>query len=175
MIRQTPVRFWVPFLVLLATTLSLNGCAGRATPTVGSGDQYGSNGVVGAVAPVATNPQSATAELQQVTQSEILQAQTDRAKKVELTVGAFVKKKLKDDTEGLPHERFLLGLENGTTVLVAHDTAMAPYVPLQAGDFVVIHGEYIWNRKGGVLHWTHHTDTPRHEGGWIDYKGQRYQ
>lgn len=108
-------------------------------------------------------------------QQEILAAQQDHARKVEVTVDATVQKKLPDDTKGLPHERFLIRLNNGSNVLVAHDTKMAPYVPLQAGDTVRIHGEYIWNDKGGVLHWTHHADTGHHEGGWIDYRGQRYQ
>jgi len=169
MIRQTLLRFWAPFLVLGATTLSLNGCAG---PELGKSKF---NAYPGTLEHAVAQSQAPKAELEQFTQADIIQAQTNHADKVQLTVGAYVKKKLKDDTQGLPHERFLLGLENGTTVLVAHDTAMAPYVPLQAGDFVVIHGEYIWTRKGGVLHWTHHTDTARHEGGWIDYKGQRYQ
>lgn len=108
-------------------------------------------------------------------QQHILQAQSNRCRKTELTVGAFVARLLPDDRKGLPHERFLIGLSNGSTVLVAHDTAMAPYVPLHAGDYVVIHGEYKWTEKGGILHWTHHSDTSRHEGGWIDYAGNRYQ
>lgn len=108
-------------------------------------------------------------------QSEVLQAQQQGLKHVEVTVDAQVYKLLRDDTEGLPHQRFLIGLPNGTTVLIAHDTKMAPRVPLNKGDWVRIHGEYIWTEKGGVIHWTHHTDTPRHEGGWIDYNGLRYQ
>lgn len=88
---------------------------------------------------------------------------------------APVYKVLRDDKEGIPHERFLIELCNGSTVLIAHDTNMAPRVPLQRGDLVRIHGEYIWTEKGGVIHWTHHTDTPRHVGGWIDFNGQRYQ
>jgi translation initiation factor IF-1 len=108
-------------------------------------------------------------------QEEILQAQGEQARHIEVTVTAQVVKLLRDDTEGLPHERFLIGLNNGTTVLVAHDTKMAPRVPLQAGDVVTIHGEYIWTEKGGVLHWTHHTDTIRHPGGYIEFNGKRYE
>jgi hypothetical protein len=115
------------------------------------------------------NPQLAQGEMQ------VLQAQQARMRKVEVTIDAPVLKLLPDDTQGLPHQRFLLKLSNGSTVLVAHDTAMAPRVPLQAGDMVRIHGEYIWNERGGVIHWTHHSDTPRHEGGWILFNGQVYQ
>ena len=108
-------------------------------------------------------------------QAEVLRAQGLRVRKVQITVVAPVYKILADDTEGLPHQRFLILLRNGTTVLIAHDTRMAPRVPIRAGDTVKIHGEYIWNPKGGVIHWTHHSDTPAHEGGWIDFNGQRYQ
>jgi hypothetical protein len=108
-------------------------------------------------------------------QAQILEAQQGRMIKTEVTVEAPVYKLLPDDTRGLPHQKFLIQLANGSTVLIAHDTAMAPRVPIQPGDVVRIHGEYIWNQKGGLIHWTHHTDTPRHEGGWILFNGQVYQ
>lgn len=108
-------------------------------------------------------------------QMQILSAQQQRASNMEVTVTAPVRKLLPDDTEGLPHQRFLLELANGSTVLVAHNTGEAPRVPVQAGDQVTVHGEFIWNKKGGVLHWTHHSDNGRHEGGYIDYQGRRYQ
>lgn len=118
------------------------------------------------------NEQQVSAE---IGDTQAIQAQDAHAIKVEITVAAPVKKLLREDTRGLPHQKFLLQLSNGTTVLVAHDIKYAPQVPLQAGDTPIIHGEYIWNRKGGVLHWTHHSDTPRHEGGWIYFNGQKYQ
>jgi Protein of unknown function (DUF3465) len=106
---------------------------------------------------------------------EALTAQADHAIKREITVEARVKKLLATDTEGLPHQKFLIELSNGTTILIAHDLKMAPAVPIQAGDVLKIHGEYIWNARGGLIHWTHHSDTPRHESGWIDFNGARYQ
>jgi len=108
-------------------------------------------------------------------QMQILSAQQQRAHNMEVTVTATVRKMLPDDTEGLPHQRFLLELANGSTVLVAHNTGEAPRVPIEAGELVTVHGEFIWNKKGGVLHWTHHCDNGSHEGGYIDYQGKRYQ
>lgn len=108
-------------------------------------------------------------------QSQILQAQSQQLRKVEVIFSAPVLKLLPDDTEGMPHQRFLLRLENGTTVLVAHNTKYAPKVPLARGALVTIRGEYIWNEKGGVVHWTHRSDTPRHVSGYIEYGGVRYQ
>ncbi len=118
---------------------------------------------------------SGTQSLAQANQSEILEAQSLHLRKREITVEAPVVRLLPDDTQGIPHERFLIRLANGSSVLVAHDTNRAPRVPVAVGDVVKIHGEYIWNEKGGVLHWTHHSDSPRHPGGWIELNGQRYE
>lgn len=107
--------------------------------------------------------------------SAVLTAQAQHAIKVEVNVTARVKKVLPEEVQGLPHQRFLIELSNGSTVLIAHNLKMAPAVPLSAGDIVSIHGEYIWNKLGGLIHWTHHTDTPKHDNGWIDFMNVRYQ
>jgi len=120
------------------------------------------------------NP-SQTANVMPGDDSQAIAAQTDHAIRQEITVVAKVKKLLPEDVVGLPHQKFLIVLSNGTTVLIAHDLKMAPAVPIKPGDVLCIHGEYIWNKLGGLIHWTHHTDTPRHEGGWIDFNGVRYQ
>lgn len=121
------------------------------------------------------NNSSSQAQTQNAGQEQILQAQAAGARKTELLFTARVRKLLPDDTKGLPHQLFLLQLSNGTTVKVAHDIKYAPRVPIQEGDLVTIKGEYIWNSKGGVVHWTHHSDTPRHEGGYIEFAGNRYE
>jgi len=107
--------------------------------------------------------------------SAVLTAQAQHAIQVEVNVTAKVKKILREDTQGLPHQRFLIELSNGSTVLIAHDLKMAPAVPISPGDIVSIRGEYIWNKLGGLIHWTHHSDTPKHENGWIDFMNVRYQ
>ena len=106
---------------------------------------------------------------------EVLNAQAQQMRKVEVTLSGPVFKMLPDDTKGLPHERWLMHLSNGSTVLIAHDTKLAPRVPINDGDTVRIHGEYIWNDKGGVIHWTHHAPNGRHEPGWIEFNGQKYE
>ncbi len=106
---------------------------------------------------------------------EALQAQSEQAIKREITVTARVKKILPEDVQGLPHQRFLIQLSNGSTVLIAHDLKYAPAVPIKPLDVICIHGEYIWNKLGGLIHWTHRSDSPKHESGWIDFNGQRYQ
>ena len=106
---------------------------------------------------------------------EILEAQSAHERNVEVTARVEVKKVLRDDLEGSRHQRFILELSNDTTVLVAHNIDMAPKIPIHPGDSLVIHGAYIWKEQGGVIHWTHHSDTPRHESGFVDFNGFRYQ
>jgi len=105
----------------------------------------------------------------------VITAQAQHAVGQEVTVVARVKKLLPEDIIGLPHQRFLIELTNNSTVLIAHDLKFAPAVPIQPGDVVCIHGEYIWNKLGGLIHWTHRSDSPRHESGWIEFNGMRYQ
>jgi hypothetical protein len=81
-----------------------------------------------------------------------------------------------DDREGSRHQRFLIRLANGHTLLVAHNIDLAPRVDdLQAGDIIAFKGEYEWNSKGGVIHWTHRDPAGRHPGGWLTHKGRIYQ
>lgn len=84
---------------------------------------------------------------------------------------------LPDDTEGEPHQLFLLELAGGMTLKISHNTRIAPRIDgLRRGDRVRVRGEYEWNEKGGVVHWTHRTlGSSRHEPGWIEHAGRRYE
>lgn len=85
-------------------------------------------------------------------------------------------KLLRDDLDGSRHQRFILELSSGMTLLVAHNIDLAPAIrSLETGDSVEFSGEYEWNSKGGVLHWTHHDPAGRHEGGWLKHEGRVYQ
>lgn len=88
----------------------------------------------------------------------------------------IVKRVLSDDLKGSRHQRFLLQLATGQTVLVAHNIDLAPRIErLRMGDKVAFHGEYEWNSKGGVIHWTHHDPRGRHVAGWLKHAGRTYQ
>ena len=83
---------------------------------------------------------------------------------------------LPDDNKGSRHQRFILVLPSGQTLLVAHNIDLAPRIPnVQVGDQVEFFGEYEWNDKGGVVHWTHHDPRQKHIDGWLKHKGQFYQ
>lgn len=83
---------------------------------------------------------------------------------------------LSDDLEGSRHQRFILRMESGQTVLVAHNIDLAPRInSLSEGDSVEFYGEYEFNTKGGVVHWTHHDPDNYHENGWLIHRGSRYE
>ncbi len=66
-------------------------------------------------------------------------------------------------------------MPSGQTVLFAHNIDLAPRLNgLKVGDRVEFHGEYEWNAKGGVIHWTHRDPLGRHEPGWLKHNGRRY-
>jgi len=87
-----------------------------------------------------------------------------------------VAKILRDDNDGSRHQRFLVRLNSGQTLLIAHNVDLAPRVAdLHEGDAIAFYGEYEWNNKGGVVHWTHRDPSGRHVAGWLEHAGQRYQ
>lgn len=75
---------------------------------------------------------------------------------------------LEDDNKGRRHQRFLIELKSGQTILIAHNIDLAGRVaPLAVGDILLVNGEYAFNEKGGVIHWTHRDPKGRHQHGWI--------
>jgi len=100
----------------------------------------------------------------------------DRRSNVQVQASGAVVKVLVDDEDGSRHQRFIVQLPSGQTVLIAHNTDLAPRVaPLSAGDTVEFKGEYEWNDKGGVVHWTHRDPARSHPGGWIRRDGATFQ
>ena len=83
---------------------------------------------------------------------------------------------LSDDNDGSRHQRFILELDNGQALLIAHNIDLAPRInDLDKGDTVAFYGEYEWNSKGGVIHWTHNDPNHRHIDGWLKHRGRTYQ
>lgn len=93
-----------------------------------------------------------------------------------LRVGGRVQRLLADDREGSPHQRFIIETDRGITLLIAHNIALAPRLDgIAVGDRVEVYGEYEWNDKGGVVHWTHQDPRGDHVAGYIEWRGRRYQ
>lgn len=120
----------------------------------------------------ATNIQCNNAVINQAYQTK-----NPSVKRQVLGCGAVIKV-LKDDNEGSRHQKFLVKIDNypNITVLIAHNIDLAPRIEgIQAKNPIRFYGEYIYNDKGGVVHWTHRDPASRHQDGWLEYKGQRYQ
>jgi hypothetical protein len=118
---------------------------------------------------------SVDAEQSRVGIDQLMEAFKTRKSKLWLEVSGVVSKTLRDDTQGDQHQKFVLRLVNGHTVLVAHNFDLAPRVPLSKGDRVNIRGRYEWSKQGGVLHWTHRDPRNHIQGGWIQYEGKKYR
>jgi hypothetical protein len=87
-----------------------------------------------------------------------------------------IRRLLSDDNDGSRHQRFVVMLPSGKTLLIAHNIDLAPrVVGLREGDIVSFSGEYEWNAEGGVIHWTHRDPSKSHPPGWIRHNGQVYQ
>lgn len=99
-----------------------------------------------------------------------------RLSNVQVEGQGVVLRLLSDDNDGSRHQRFILELASGQTLLISHNIDLAPrVVGLLKGDTVSFYGEYDWNEKGGVIHWTHHDPRKRHPAGWIKHNDRVYQ
>ncbi len=117
-----------------------------------------------------------TTSLETQTSDRLAKAFSNRESNLQIEGVGTVLRVLPDDTRGSRHQRFLLELASGQSVLVAHNIDLAPRIPnLEPGDQVHFFGEYEWNDRGGVLHWTHHDPRGRHPDGWLRHRGQSYR
>ncbi|WP_338056224.1 DUF3465 domain-containing protein [Shewanella pneumatophori] len=106
----------------------------------------------------------------------IQQAYEQQQSNQQVQASGVVTRILPDDNEGSRHQKFIVKLAHGQTILIAHNIDLAPRIPaLNIGDTVTFFGEYEWNKRGGVVHWTHHDPAGRHIGGWLKHNGKTYQ
>jgi hypothetical protein len=122
----------------------------------------------------ATDKQPAT----ETGREHVLQAQnfTRSDANTQVRGSGVVIRLLPDDRDGSQHQRFIISMASGQTLLVAHNIDLAPRIDsLNPGDRVEFFGEYEWNEKGGVIHWTHHDPDGSHIDGWVKHKGKLYQ
>ena len=109
-------------------------------------------------------------------ESVLYQAYENHQSGLQIQGGGIVIEILPGDNEGSRHQRFILRLATGQTLLIAHNIDLAQKIDnLKLGDTVEFYGEYAWNSEGGVVHWTHHDPQGGHLAGWLKYNGQTYQ
>ncbi|MEX0621457.1 MAG: DUF3465 domain-containing protein [Candidatus Woykebacteria bacterium] len=106
---------------------------------------------------------------------------------VTLVANGKVFKILGDDHKGTHHQRFVIKVPSGRTLLVSHNLERAYRPEIKIGDEVEVKGTYVWNKYGGLLHNTHHDDRndcekvvgdkivcgPKHDDGWIVFVGEK--
>lgn len=126
--------------------------------------------------PASSELEQAVASVPGSGDDALASAFSNRASGIQVSGQGTVTRVLADDNDGSRHQRFILKLASGQTLLVAHNIDIAPRLPGPVlGDTVSFNGEYEWNDKGGVIHWTHHDPDGSHTAGWLEYNGQRYQ
>jgi hypothetical protein len=138
-----------PPAVLLVLALLSAGC-GALAPSC-------------AVAPAADN-------------AAIARAFAEHRSEIQVTAQGTVDRLLSDEMSVVgQHQRFILRLMGARqTLLITNNISIGRRVPVALGDDLVVHGEYIWNDEGGLIHFTHHDPDRSHEGGWIQHRGVRY-
>ena len=126
---------------------------------------------VSASSPVASAPTTTAPD-----DSAISAAFDARRRGIQVQGRGVVDKLLRDDRKGEPHQRFVVRLDSGHSVLIAHNIDEAPRIDaLRSGDAVEFSGVYEWNAQGGVVHWTHDDPGGDHAEGWIRHEGRTYQ
>jgi hypothetical protein len=103
------------------------------------------------------------------TEAEYIKSLFDsKTSDVWVTGSGVVNRILSDDTKGDKHQRFILKMSTGQTILFAHNIDIAPRIEdIAKGDVISFYGEYIYTEEGGTIHWTHHDPDGSSDGGWL--------
>lgn len=73
------------------------------------------------------------------------------------------------------HEAFEARADDGVRVEIVDNVALAPRIPVVAGDRIGVQGELVpQTRYGPLVHWTHHDPDHHHQDGFIDLHGKQY-
>jgi cold shock CspA family protein len=170
--------------VALVTTVLLQTGESTRPPTRAANEPESSSPPVTAPAPLSTSTEPATTLREPnptLSDSRTRTASTDAignafrssTSGVQVADTGLIVRVLPDDSVGARHQRFILRLASGQTLLIAHNIDIAPRLSdLNVGDSVEFKGEYEWNAQGGVIHWTHHDPQGKHAAGWLKHNGQ---
>ena len=108
--------------------------------------------------------------------AEIADAFSKHKSNVQVSGEGVVARLLPDDNVGSKHQKFIVSLRSGQTLLIAHNIDIAARISsLREGDSIQFSGQYEWNEKGGVIHWTHRDPNGSHVAGWLKHNGHIYQ
>ncbi len=106
----------------------------------------------------------------------IKQAFENQQSNLQVKQSGRIIKILRDDKYGAKHQRFLVQINSGHKLLIAHNIELSPRIDdLKEGETIIFYGEYELNNKGGVIHWTHRDPRGHHPDGWLIYNNRKYQ
>ena len=111
----------------------------------------------------------------EVDNTSIENAYQHKQSDVQVSGRGKVVKLLAEDNQGSRHQKFLVKINSRQTLLFAHNIDLAAKIPLQVDDEITFNGEYVYNPKGGIIHWTHLDPHGHHPSGWIMLNGNKYQ
>jgi hypothetical protein len=163
-------------LLVLITSLLMSACFQQNSPAESNGTQ----------STVEVKSQTQTLNFEPLSKNTLDTSSTNsravatlyanKRSDVPVEDAGTVVKLLADDNKGSRHQKFLVKVATGQTLLFAHNIDLAPRLDeLNVGDTVQFKGEYVYNPKGGVVHWTHKDPQGQHEGGWIQLNGKTYE
>ena len=136
----------------------------------------GTSGAAGTAAGEDANSSIPTVTLVQPDAGEVARAFEEHRSGVQVHGSGTVERVLADDTQGSRHQRFILRMPDGQSVLFAHNIDLAGRIEgLAPGTRVEFAGEYEWNEKGGLVHWTHRDPSGHHPAGWLKVGGVIYR
>jgi len=166
---MAPMRKFVAFAGLLGVIYAL-------AVQHGLFDKFAAAEVASAATHAPPTAQAAAQSPSSCDNAALARAFRTHVSHVDLCGRGVIARVLKDDTEGSRHQRFVVRLPAGQTVLIAYNYDLAPRIEgLRPGAPVEFEGEYEWNPQGGVVHWTHRDPAHRHAAGWVLYGGRQYQ
>ena len=145
---------------------------------------HAASGPAASQAPESSSPDSGAATsgspahpaVERATDDALARANDQHLSNVPVEGSGVLAKVLEDDNDGSRHQRLIVRLASGQTILIAHNIDLAPRVESpREGEAIEFSGQYEWNDKGGVVHWTHRDPSGRHPAGWLRYDGRLYQ
>lgn len=81
---------------------------------------------------------------------------------------------LPDDTQGLPHQKWLVRLSDNSTLELVYNSDMGQRVPLSVGQVVSAGGQLIIAQQGPLLHWLHADPRQHRPDGYVFVNGTYY-
>ncbi|MBC7465045.1 MAG: DUF3465 domain-containing protein [Bdellovibrio sp.] len=91
-----------------------------------------------------------------------------------ITPALKVIKKLKDDNQGIRHQKWLVQSPAGQIILFVHNLELCQPLDIEKNDMVQLAGEFKWTDKGALIHWAHFDPKKKRPDGYVEFKRRKY-